>query len=188
MNIQSISFGKTPVMTCTVKNKEEKGKQSATLYKMDTQNYNDYKEIMYSKNARCLHRGFEEDRDSFYPIHEYYLLKNDKTDEVISCAQTSRHYRTGEAKYSGFSTLINEMGENKKYANGAEPIVSYLVKNAGERQDESVSTAFDQDEIQTSLKRSKFTQLKTGEWVLPQKRYQALIEQAEKREDVNFIA
>lgn len=188
MNIQSISFGKTPVMTCTVKSKDVKEKQSATLYKMDTQNNDDCKEIMYSKNTRCLLDGLAKDMGNYYPTYEYYLLKNDKTEEVISCAQTSRHFRTGNSKYQGCSTLINEMSENKKYVNGAEPLFAYLAKNASERYDECISTAFDQDEIQSSLKRSKFTQLKTGDWVIPKKRYQTLIEQAEKREDVNFIA
>lgn len=188
MNIQSISFGKTPVMTCTVKGKGSRVKQNATLYKMDTKNDSDCKEILYSKNAKCMLAGLEKDMSSQYPVYNYYLLKNDKTQEVISCAQTSRHYRTGNAKYQGLSTQIEEMAENNKYANGAEPLFAYLAKNSGEFSDECILTAFDQDEITSSLKRSKFSQLKTGEWVLPKKRYQALIEQAEKREDVNFIA
>lgn len=188
MNIQSVSFGKTPVMTCNVKSKNSNEKQPATLYKMDASNKNDLKEIMYSKNTRCLVDGFLNDMVAYYPTYDYYLLQNDKTNEVISCAQTSRHFRTGKSMYQGCSTLINEMSENKKYINGAEPLFAYLVKNADERYDGCVSTAFDQEEIQTSLKNLKFNQLKTGDWVIPQKRYQTLIEQAKKREDVNFIA
>ena len=186
MKTQSISFGKTPVMTCTIKSADKKEQNSATLYQMDTKEYSDLKEILYSKNARCLIRDFEEDAGRYTPYSEYYLLKNDKTQEVIACAQTSRHYRTGDAKSTGFSTLIEEMSQNSKYVNGAEPILAFIAHKAEGRFDNCVTTAFDRDVIPT-LKNSKFTQLRTGDWYLPEKRYPILIDQAEKRANISFL-
>lgn len=186
MRTQSISFGKTPVMTCTVKGANKKDIVNATLYQMDPHNNNDQRDVRFSKNTHCIKQSFERDCGHFQPIYEYYLLTNDKTQEVIACAQTSRHYRTGNARYNGCSTLIDEMSQNRNYINGAEPVLAYIVHNAEERYDKTVTTAFDKDEI-PCLKNSKFTQLKTGDWCIPEKRYQLLIDQAEKRENINFV-
>ena len=186
MKTQAISFGKTAVMTCTVKSADKKTSVDATLYQMDPTKREDYRDVMYSKHTTCIKPDFSKDTGHRQGMYEYYLLQNDKTKEVIACAQTSRHYRTGKSAYNGVSTLINEMNQNRNYINGAEPVLAYLAYNAGERFDKCVTTAFGRDEI-PCLKNSKFTQLKTGDWCIPEKRYHILIDQAEKRENVNFL-
>lgn len=189
MNIQSISFGKTPVMRCVVKSADKKEKNSATLYEMDINNPSDCKEITYSKNARCLQQGLYTDLMSGYPAYKYYLLKDDKTQEVIACAQTSRHYReagTRKTTYTGKYTLIDEMEANKKYINGAEPVLAYIAYNADSQFDNFVSAAFDKDEV-TPLRQEKFTQLRTGDWAIPKKRFSVLIDRAKEKEDINFL-
>lgn len=186
MKTQAISFGKSAVMTCTVKSADKTTKVNATLYQMNPLEREDYRDVMYSKHTTCIKSDFQRDTGHRQGMYEYYLLQNDKTGEVIACAQTSRRYRTGNAKYNGVSTLIEEMSQNRHYINGAEPVLAYLVHKAGEQFDNCVTTAFDKDEI-PCLKNSKFTQLKTGDWCIPEKRYQLLIDQAEKRENVNFL-
>ena len=187
MRTQSISFGKKEVMTCTVKSADKKTSVNATLYQMEPTRREDYKDVMYSKHTTCIKPDFLSDTGHFQPFYEYYLLQNDKTKEVIACAQTSRHYRTGKAAYTGPSTLIEEMNQNLNYINGAEPVLAYLAHKAASQFDTCVTTAFDKDEV-PCLKSSKFTQLKTGDWCIPEKRYHLLIDQAEKRENVSFLA
>ena len=186
MKAQMISFGKTPVMTCTVKSSDKKTKVDATLYKINPYNREDYKDVMYSKHTLCMKPDFSKDAGMLYPRFEYYLLQNNKTKEVIACAQTSKHYRTGNRAYTGSSTLIDEMHQNQNYINGGEPLLAFLVHQAENRYDKSVTTAFDKDEV-PCLRNCKFTQLKTGDWCIPEKRYQQLIDQAEKRENISFI-
>ncbi len=186
MRTQSISFGKTPVMTCSVKTADKKNKIDATLYKMNPQDREDQRDVRFSKHTNSIKSDFERESGNYYPSYDYFLLTNNKTKEVIACAQTSRHYRTGNARYNGCSTLINEMYENKNYVNGAEPVLAYIAHRAEERFDTCVTTAFDRDEI-PGLKHCKFTQLKTGDWCIPEKRYPLLIDQAEVRENISFI-
>lgn len=186
MSIQSISFGKTAVMTCTIKNAETKKRQEATLYKMNPHNREDQRDISYSKQTRCIAKNFEADTARIQPHYDYYLLTNDKTKEVISCAQTSRHYRANNTSYSGVSTLIDEMKENEKYVRGGEPLLAYLAHKSFSQYDKCIASAVDLEEA-PSLKGCKFTQLKNGDWVIPEKRYHMLIDQAEKRNDISFI-
>lgn len=180
------SFGKTALLYCQIKQESNKEKVSATLYKMDPNNKKDIDDVKYSKQTRCIYSDFLNEAGQRYPHREFYLLQNDKTGEVISCAQTSHHYRPANAKNEGFSTLIEEMNENRKYINGAEPMLAYIAKHAEERYDSTVYTAFRLEEV-PSLKRAKFTETKLGEFYLPQKRYNVLIDQAEKRSQIEFL-
>ncbi len=186
MRTQSISFGKTPVMTCTVKTTGKNDKVDATLYRMNAHDSEDQRDVRFSKHTTCIKKDFDKEAGRFRPVYDFFLLTNNKTKEVIACAQTSRHFRTGDAKYNGCSTLIDEMSENRNYVNGAEPLLAYIVHQAEERYDHCVTTAFDRDEIPV-LKNCKFTQLKTGDWCIPEKRYPLLLDQAEKRENISFI-
>ena len=121
---------------------------------------------------------------------------NDKTKEVISCAQTSHHYRPIQISNGfesitfenpGSNTLIEEMNVNQNYVNAAEPLLAYIVKSAGERFDSTVYTSFNQDFV-PALKRAKFSQTKLGEFYIPEKRYATLINQAEEHSQIEYLA
>ena len=45
----------------------------------------------------------------------FFLLQNDKSKEVIACAETARHFRPDNAEYSGNTVFIEEIAENPKY-------------------------------------------------------------------------
>ena len=100
MRTQAISFGKSAVMTCTVKSADKKTKVDATLYQMNPLEREDYKDVMYSKHTLCIKPDFQRDTGHRQGMYDYYLLQNNKTKEVIACAQTSRHYRTGKSSLS----------------------------------------------------------------------------------------
>lgn len=199
MNISRLnncySFGKKALLTCEIKQEPNKNKVQATLYKMDPHNLSDIEDVRYSKQTRCIHFDFQRASEQRIPNKDFYILRNDKTKEVISCAQTSHHYRPDQISRGlntitfenpGLSTLIEEMNVNPNYVNGAEPLLAYIVKAAGERFDSTVYAAFNQDKI-PSLKRAKFTQTKLGEFFIPEKRYSTLIEQAEKRSNIEYF-
>ena len=183
----NVNFGKTALLTCTLKENDSKEKISATLYQMDPKNVEDMNDIKYSKLTKTLSDYIVAEHGKVQPAREFYLLQNDKTKEAISYAQTSHHFRPFNAKNEGLSTLIEEMRENTKYTNASEPLLAYIAKRAEERYDHTVYTAFGLDEI-PSLKRAKFTETKLGEFFIPEKRYKVLIEQAEKRSQIEFLA
>ena len=191
----SCSFGKSALLTCEIKQEPNKSKVQATLYKMDPHNSSDIDDIMYSKYTGPIRSDFIDSCYKHRTFQDFYVLQNDKTKEVISCAQTSHHYRPEQVSRGfntitfenpGLSTLIEEINVNPNYVNGAEPLLAYIVKVAGERFDSTVYTAFDQDTV-PSLKRAKFSQTKLGEFFIPEKRYSVLIDQAEKHSQIKYL-
>ena len=199
MNISKLnncySFGKKALLTCEIKQEPNKNKVQATLYKMDPHNLSDIDDVRYSKQTMCIQSDFSKAAEQRIPSKDFYILRNDRTKEVISCAQTSHHYRADQISRGfntitfenpGLSTLIEEMNVNPNYVNGAEPLLAYIVKAAGERFDSTVYTAFDQDVV-PSLKRAKFTQTKLGEFFIPEKRYSILMDQAERRSQIEYL-
>ena len=186
-NINSnINFGKTPLMKCIVKREDTKEKSEATLYQLDPKDSRDLNEVFYSKKAACMYPSMEKDRARRYPISEYYFIKDDKRGEVIASAQTSRHYRRDNVEFPRLTTLIEEMNTNNKYVNSAEPMLAFLANKAFDRFDESLTTGFYTEDT-TFLKRAKFSQTKNGAWVLPEKRFNNLIDNAQKRSNIEFI-
>ena len=190
MKIQSVnqmhSFGKIPVMTCEIKQKDINQKKRSTLWKMDPKNSQDETEIRYSKHAKSIYSDFSNDRTKIHPYHEYFLLKDNETNEVIAAAMTSHHYRTGNIKFPGYTTLVEELENNKKYLNPSEAVMAYIVSKAFDRFDDSVSTAFYNDEP-SSLKSIMFSQTDNGDWIMPEKRYMDFIDRAQKRYRIDFI-
>ena len=180
------SFGKIPVMTCEIKQKDINQKKKSTLWKMDPKNFQDETEIRYSKHAKSIYSDFSDDRTRIQPYHEYFLLFYNKTNEVIAAAMTSHHYRTGNIKFPGYTTLVEELESNKKYLNPSEAVMAYIVSKAFNRFDDSVSTAFYTDEP-SSLKNIMFSQTDNGDWIMPKKRYTDFIDRAQKRYSIDFV-
>lgn len=182
--IKSIqSFGKTPVMKCTVKSSETGNKENATLYQMDTNNRKDYYEVRSSKNTGDILSDFERDSLNRSNLRQYYLLKNDKTQEVIGCAETTKRMSGGisDGKY----IQIEEISENKKYKNGIEPIFTYLVHFAKEiGQDAVVSIAG--ENIIPNMRKAKQVQVKTGEIITPQSSFDEILNHAERRYNIEY--
>lgn len=180
-NITSnITFGKTPVMICEMKKTAGNNKINATLYKMDLRDSEDIKEIEYSKTARILYPMLLEDRFYSHPAREYYLLKDDETDEVISCAATSTHLRMNDGKKSGFSLVIDEFAKSSKYLNSSEPMFAFLADKAIKHYNQNIIIGTSECDDET-LKKFRFTKTKNGEWYMPERRFSNLINSAEKR-------
>lgn len=154
---------------------------------MDPNNEEDRKDIFRSKNTinikKDFHKAYTENNNS----RDFYILQNDKTGEVISCAETTHRYRTEPGANYGLYTLIEEMDENSKYINAAEPTLAYIVKRAQDRFDLSVYTAFGEDKI-PSLKREKFTENNLGEFYIPHKRFNSMIDKAEEHSQIEYTA
>lgn len=190
MNIQNInsaqSFGKKPVMICTVKKADTQEKAESTLYKLDPKSGSDLSEVKYSKKAKYMYGSMKKDKTRIHPYSEYYFLKDNKTGEVISYAQTSHHYRRDNVSFPGLTTLIEEMDGNDKYINSQEPMFAFLAQNALNRFDSSITDGLYREDT-TMLKRARFSQTKNGDWVLPEKRYTNLIDTAKKRSQIEFL-
>ncbi len=139
----SLSFGKTPILQCRVKDMAERKRHNATLYKLNPKNTSDFKDVMYSGNTTCIQKDFKkayltDGRD----YNDYYILQEDSSNEIISCAQVSHRYSARDQINPGYYTLISAMSENKKYINGAEPIMSFVTRIAAERDDKKVCAAY----------------------------------------------
>lgn len=181
----SPAFGKTKVMQCNIKNSKTNLKNSATLYKLDCLNKDDLKDLMYSKNSSEILTSFLLDRKSGKSTSDYYILCNDKTGEIVSCAQTEHRFKTTPENF-GTYTLIRALGENKNYINPVEPLIAYIVKTACDRFDNSVYSVYGFDEMPV-LKRIKFSESKLGEPFLPSKRFNSVINKAQEHSSINFV-
>ena len=135
-------FGKTAVMECRVKESANKLGENATLYKLNTDSTGDFYDVVRSKNTTCILNDYVKAYKYGNSLSEYYILQDDYTGEVISCAQVSRRYRNSNKENPGNCTFISAMSENKKYLNGAEPILAYMTKVAAERYDKSLYAAY----------------------------------------------
>lgn len=179
MNISNsfnTSFGKSVVLDCQIKNRLTKEKEDATLYKYDTSDFSDLREL----------------RDSDIPFNvdisgysDIYVLQNDANDEIISCAQTSNHLNRNSLRLNGLSTLIDEMNSNKSYANPVEPLLAGIVKEAQNKLHSSVTFAIDPKEVH-SLSKFKLSSDRNGDSFISEKRFNTMIDNAEKHSNVNF--
>lgn len=180
------SFGKTPLMTCSIKQKSDNQRVQATLYKIDSTQATDIDDVRYSKLARCMYSDLLNAFKKCRSDKDFLLLQNDKTKEVISCAQTSHRYRPFGDKPERY-TLVETLNGNDKYINGIEPLMAYIASAADSRFDDSVRTAFHSDDISVNMQRIKFSQEKNGEWVLPKKRYYTLIDKAQEHSQLQLL-
>ena len=181
----NLNFGKIPILKCKVENNNG-ALESATLYKMEPNNPEDVKEIKFSKNARCIYYDFMRDAGKHISDRSYYLLKNDKSKEVIACAQTAKHFRPSNAEYSGNTIFIEEMAENPKYVKGGEPLLAHIALCSLDEQNTTISTSNYASAID-SLSESEFIQTKTGDWVLPQESYRTFVKQAMFDKSISYL-
>ena len=189
MNINSVnnlvSFGKQPVMKCTVKDVETKKVMPATLYKMDPSKSSDLFEVEKSKNTRDITFHFKRDNALGLNFRNYYLLKNDKTQEVVGCAETENHYSPRNNGAGGFVMLVGELSENKKYLNGKEPILTFLMNEARKSGQNAIVTCSDEN-VAPNMKQLKPVQLNTGEYYIPASRFDNALTHGEKRYNISY--
>ena len=107
----------------------------------------------------------------------YYLLKNDKSKEVIACAETAKHFRPSNAEYSGNTIFIEEIAENPKYVKGGQSLLAHIALSSLDSPDTTISTSNYANAID-SLNESEFVQTKTGDWVLPKEAFKPFVKQA----------
>ncbi len=185
-----ISFGKSPIFTCSVKqqsndtNSKNKNKVHATLYKLEKNSPSDANTLFYSRTGRKLYRDFVRISNRIN-YADYYILQNDDTDEIISAAKTSRYYRYDDNN-EGTATLINELYYNSAYENGEEPMLAGIVKSANDVYDTSVVSALDTDELPI-LEQTKFKRQENGVWSLPQTDFKAVTKKAEKNFHIDYF-
>ena len=187
----SPAFGKTPVMECCIKDTITKKTNNATLYKLNPDSINDVYDVRQSKNTVSIKSDFIKSHLYGDRCNDYYILQNDKTQEVISCAQVSHRYRYDDAENIGLYTLATSLSENKKYINGLEPMLAYITKIAAERYDNGVYAAYSlSDTMQTSefpsLKHIKVSDAGKDGILIPSKRFLSFLDIAEKRSQINY--
>ena len=181
-SINNVNFGKKAIFNCTVKRADTKEKENATLYLYNQNNLSDMAEVRKFNNHTYVERCFLDPRNDY---SKYYFLVNDDTKEVISSAKTTEFFAK-DGKYEGRYTSIDEIAANPKYMDSMMPTLAQVAKEAINRFSNNVITAFRADEA-PSLKSSKFTLNKDEVWFLPDRRYNILIETAEKRNQIEYI-
>lgn len=181
----SVSFGKFPVMTCTIKDAQTKKIHPATLYQLEVGKQSDIFDVEQSKNTRDICNDFVRDSRLGSKYRQYYILQNDKTQEVIGCAETSSHYSLKEDISGGNQLLVDELSDNKKYLNAKEPILTYLLNVARNSLKDCVVTPFDTNVV-PNMKQVKPVQMNTGEFVIPASRFDNALLHGEKRYNIDY--
>ncbi len=180
----SCNFGKSAIFNCTVKKRGTNEKHNATLYRFDKSNSSDRKEIENSNLPVWLRENFVNPKLARQA--DFYCLQTNDTKEIVSAAQTNRHLSRDEGKYEGINTVIEEYGENQQFADPLTPLLAHIVKDAQEKGDKYVMTAFRADEA-PSFKNASFSETKFGNWIIPERRYDNLIDRAEKRTGIEYL-
>lgn len=187
-NIQNQNFGKQAVMTCKVVDSNTKRKTPATLWKYTSINYKDQREI---RENDAIPDGVKETFMRYYdfgaPNAYFYVLKNGDNGETISYAQTSNHYRESDSEINGLYTKIDEYNTNPNYLNAMEPIIAQIVNEAEDRGSSSVAVSVGEDDV-PMLKNIKFNKTKYGEYYIPEKRFESIIDKAQQRSQIKFWA
>ncbi|MBQ8635119.1 hypothetical protein IJX73_01165 [bacterium] len=176
-NLSNISFGKYPILNCQVKDSKTKQKKDATLYKYDPHNVKDMKEI----RQRQIPFGIDE-----MGYTKIYILEDDETKDIVSCAQTSRHYRSNNLHQAGFSTLIEDMESSKAYINPSEPLIAGLAKEAQDRSDSSIFLARPIQDVH-SISNVRMAANKLGEHYLTERRFNSVIDKACEHSQIEFL-
>ena len=172
-------FGKQALMTCEVKERGKEGTQRATLYSLDPQNASDRNDVRYSKQTFCIASDFERQQYEKFPQKEFYVVNNDKTGEVVSCAEISHHYSPMLNEKGGVYTLIEEAKLNKKYDNGEKPLLAYIARQAVDKYEEAVIGACEESALE-NFEGDNFTKLRTGEIVAPKENFMKIMKQADE--------
>lgn len=180
------NFGKQALMECNIKEKTNQNKHEAVLYKLNPEDSEDRKDVFYSRQTGCIAEDFNRELSNFYPQKEFYIIQNNDNGEVVSFVEISHHYRPNNLSHTGQYTLIEAAKENEKYVNGIEPLFAFIAKHAATRYDEAIFTAFDEETL-PSLKSNKFSKTQTGDFYIPEKKFVPLIEQAEKRYQIEYL-
>ena len=181
--INNINFGKKPVLDCVLKDKQDK-KCYATLYKMDRRNPKDRDEI-------CDYKELENMQDTFLGLSNnadgmnFYVLKDNETDDVIAAAQTSRHFAPCYSKYCGNYTSINEITKSGKYYNSVAPLLGQIAKDAYTSYDQNILTGINVRDTDY-LKKFKFNKTEGDSWVLPRRRFGEVIDLTTNRNQTHF--
>lgn len=137
-NVKAVpSFGKFPVMECRVKQAGCNYTQKATLYELNPNSKYDLLDVRRSKNTNCIKDAFTSAFAQGDNLNHYYIMQDNDTKEVISCAQVARKYRA-YGDNIGFSTQIRAMEENKKFKFGLQSMLAYFAKLALDRNDIAV--------------------------------------------------
>ncbi len=180
-NIHSINFSKKAILTCQVKDWERKEKRNATLYELNpATNLEDREEIRLNERTSYLYPWVLKDLNS-----TFYMLKDDKTDEVISYAQTSHHLKHKSTRHKGLSTSIDELEGNEHYINALEPMIAGIVKKAQERFDLSVYFNMRSEDVY-SLGNLKLPN-ENGDIFIREKRFETIINNAIQRSNIKFL-
>lgn len=188
-HIQSaLSFGKQMVAICELKKDGEERRTPATLYKLEAGNPDDSKEIktlLYDLKYRQFIKDFN--KSTHRSGRDFYVLSADDTAETIGAIETYRvlYHNEKNEKRNGVNVVISELPVNKKYASPELPLLAQVAKEAKDRGDVSVVTAF-REEDNPDLDNKKFSLTKNDVWYLPAKRYDALLKQASKKTYIQY--
>ena len=184
--IQNLSFGKKPLLNCSIKNKDTKKKIEATLYSMDYRNPNDRFEMENADNAEFVKHNFLA-IPNVPEGSKFYLLKNNETGETVSCAQTTKHFSNPEDNdFSGSYVLIESAQEKPKYQDSISPVLGQIVKDAYYSFDNKIVSALRDEDL--NLVRYKFTLKPDMSMVLPDKRFVDLLDKIEKINEIEYMA
>lgn len=187
-SINNINFGKRLVAICNTK-EAKNGKQTASnLYEVDPKNKDDLFDVNRSNHTKAIRKDF----NSAGSIHnlrnirdsKFYILQNDVTKEVISCAEISKRY-SQEPEQNGIYLNIKELEGNKHYLNSTSPLTGYFAKMAEELGCTRISTSFREDDM-PELKKEGFRETVLENLEMPKENFKKAVENAKDNHDMIF--
>ena len=185
-NTYSPNFGKEAILSCNIIKRATQQRQEATLYKYDAKDYRDTVEIDSMEQIPLyVRRDFI--NENFYGGGSLiYVLQDNKTKDVISYAQTTRHIGFDKNKTQIAKTHIDEIEANYSYINASEPLVAGITSESSKTSDERVLFAIRKEDV-PSLKSIKLSETDFGELYIPRKRYNSIMQKAQERSQIEYF-
>ena len=182
--VNNINFGKKPVLECFVKTKDNK-KFDATLYKLDYKDPKDREEVRNNNFLADFRAHFLPFRKDVSGLN-FYVLENNETNEIVSCAETSRRIKRYPLVEDGTYTNIESVRENKNYIDPFFSILGQIIKEGIEHYDRGIKISdFYCD--RKDMKKYKFSKKEDEfEWNLPERRFQETLSKVELRNQISF--
>ena len=184
-SLNSINFGKRPLLNCSIKTKSNE-KFDGTLYLYDNKDGDDRMEVRESDFLEGFRLDFlrcSGDVSGF----NFYVLKNDETNEIISCAKTSRRIKRYPLIEDGTYTKIEDIKENSDYIDPFYPVLGQIIKDGIEHYDRMIELPVCEC-VRKDMKKYKFSKKEDDAyWRLPERRFQEALTKVELRNQIDYI-
>ncbi len=159
----NLSFGKTKMTNCWIHDKSDDDIVKASIYKMNPSDKIDLRDVYYSSCAFPLYNDMIKQAKMPVKYRDFYIIKNDSNDEILSCAQVVHKFDDSKPQKLTYS-CVEELNHNPKYIDALYPLLRYIEFQAKHRKENQVVVAVNLNDETNDIKKLDYKQKTNGDW------------------------